>query len=74
MHSKQVPIRDDDYTPEHLIKPLTLWYPSNQDKCSPLSCFSTMTQPVMPEKGQLLKTATALQPTAEREMGKAPYV
>lgn len=55
MHSKQVPISDDDYAPEHLIKPLTLWYPSNQDNCAPLSCFSTMTRPAMLEKGQLLK-------------------
>lgn len=55
MHSKQVPISDDDYAPEHLIKPLTLWYPSNQDNCTPLSCFSTMTRPAMLEEGQLLK-------------------
>ena len=55
MHSKQVPISDDDYAPEHLIKPLTPWYPSNQDNCAPLSCFSTMTRPAMLEKGQLWK-------------------
>ena len=55
MHSEQVPISDDDYAPEHLIKPLTLWYPSNQDNRAPSSCFSTLTQPATLEKGQLRK-------------------
>lgn len=54
-NSLQVPISDGDYAPEHLIKPLTLWYPSDQDNCEPLSCLSTMTQLAMLEKGHILR-------------------
>lgn len=66
MHSKRAPISGDDYAPEHLIKPLTLWYPSHQDNCAPLSCSAAMTQPATLGKGQLLKTAKALLPAAVR--------
>lgn len=53
--SLQVPISDGDYAPEHLIKPLTLWYPSDQDNCEPLSCLSTMTELATLEKGHILR-------------------
>lgn len=54
-NSLQMPISDGDYAPEPLINPLTLWYPSNQDNCEPLSCLSTMTRLSMLEKGQVLR-------------------
>lgn len=66
MHSKQAPISGDDYAPEHLIKPLTLWYPSHQDNCTPSSCSAATPQPATLGKGQLLKSAEALLPTAGR--------
>lgn len=67
MHSKQAPISGDDYAPEHLIKPLTLWYPSHQDNCAPSSsCSAATPQPATLGKGQLLKTAKSLLPTAGR--------
>lgn len=53
-NSLQAPISGADYAPEHLIKPLTLWYPSNPDTCEPLSRLSTMTRLARLEKGQIL--------------------